>query len=1433
MRQRNLRPKRFVTELLERRVLFSAAAATSVGGAHPTYELASGSGAQPLATGSATLITPAQMVQAYGVNGISFGGVTGDGTGQTIAIVDAYDDPNALSDLQTFDSTYGLANPPSFKKLNENGGTSLPPTDTTDPKGDTWELEESLDIEWAHVIAPKANIILYEASSTSYSDLLTHAVTTAAANAAVSVVSMSFGGGLATSLDSTFTTPSSHVGGVTFVASTGDSGSPGGYPAYSPNVVAVGGTTLILDPTTHAWQSETGWSGSGGGLGTGSGDEPRPAYQNSVSNNVNRSIPDVAMDADPNSGVPVYDTFDGGWFQVGGTSLSSPMFAGLIAIANQGRAHYGLPTLDGPTQTLPYIYQLPQSDFHDILSGSNGGFTAGTNYDPVTGRGSPIANLFVTSLAQPVATPSHVVIVMEEDRFANAIGDTTNMPYTNQLASTGLVYSNAHGLDTPAQEGQMDYLALYSGSTQGVTSNSYSGPFSGTNLAQSLNNTTGRSFAGYSESLPSNGDTTDAFAAEPGNPAYDDLYVRAYNPMAQFTNVGTGKTNAQVNLTFGNFPTTSAGYAALPTVSIVVPNTLDNSHGSNDTNPFATDPSQYNFLRQNADTWLQNNINGYLQWAKANNSLLIILGDEGDRQHGFTSLATNDPTMIINGASGLFVPGTDTSNVNPYSVLRTIEDMYGLKPLNNTTTAAHLDVNASGQLVPNESYSTTTLTTTASPTVYGQSITYTATVAGPGSPTGGIPTGSVTFKDGSTVLGSGTVNSSGVATFTTNSLGVGSHLVTAYYGSDSIFAASNSFVASQTVNKASDTTALASSANPAVFGQSVTFTATVTATAPSTGIAGGTITFMDGTTTLGTGALNASGVATFTTSSLSVGSHSITAAYGGSSNFNTSTSSATTQTVNKASTTSTVTSITGSSVFGQAVTFGVTVAAVAPGAGTRTGTVQFAVDGVNVGSPVAISAAGTASSAAVSNLSVGNHTITAVYSGDTHFSTSTSAGFTQTVSKASTTTAVASSANPAAPGQSITFTATVTVTSPGAGTPTGNVTFMDGSTTLGTGAVNASGQATFTTTTLAAGPHSITAVYAGDSNFTTSTSATLSQTISGGSAIATYVQTDTTTSGTWTGTYGSDGYSLFNAGSSLPAYAQLSVSNAQSWTWDGAATDPRALQNSPSSTSRTAACNYSNTSFTYDLNLTDGNTHRVALYVVDWDSKARSETIQITDASSNAVLSTQSVSNFVNGDYLVWDLSGHVHITVTWTGGDNAVVSGMFFSTSAGANSASATFVKSDTVTSGTWTGSYGADGYSLLNGPSQMPTYAQVTGSNFQVWTWDGSPTDTRALQTSPSSTSRLAACDYSTTSFSLDVNLTDGQTHQIALYMVDYDNTNRAQTVQIADAGTNGVLDTETVSNFHGGVYLVWNVKGHVKITITKLAGDNAVASGLFFGA
>jgi hypothetical protein len=429
-----------------------------------------------------------------------------------------------------------------------------------------------------------------------------------------------------------------------------------------------------------------------------------------------------------------------------------------------------------------------------------------------------------TSTGGPIVAPAHVVIVIEEDRYANAIGDTANMPYLNQLAGTGLVYSNSHGLNTSSQAGEMSYLGLFSGSTQGVTDDAYHGPFSGGNLSQSLNNAAGLSFASYAESMPRAGDTTDNYAADPNNPAYDDLYMRAYNPASQFTNLGTGKTSAQVNLTFASFPTTSAGYASLPPVSFVIPNTLHNTHGSNDTNPYATDPSQYNYLRQNADTWLRQNLDGYLQWAKQNNSLLIITGDEGDRAHNFAAgFAT-----IINGSSNLFVAGTDTKSVTPYNLLRTVEDMYSLAPLANSASAADYDTDTTGRLAPTSSGVTRTATTTAlssslNPATAGQSVTFTATVTS----ASGTPGGTVSFLDGSTTLGTGTLNASDVATFTTSSLVAGTHSITAAYAGSSTFATSTSSALSETINPASNAPANDNFANATVLsGSSVTITGT-------------------------------------------------------------------------------------------------------------------------------------------------------------------------------------------------------------------------------------------------------------------------------------------------------------------------------------------------------------------------------------------------------------------------------------------------------------------------------------------------------------------------------------------------------------------------------------------------------------------------------
>lgn len=275
--------------------------------------------------------------------------------------------------------------------------------------------------------------------------------------------------------------------------------------------------------------------------------------------------------------------------------------------------------------------------------------------------------------------------------------------------------------------------------------------------------------------------------------------------------------------------------------------------------------------------------------------------------------------------------------------------------------------------------------------------------------------------------------------------------------------------------KSSSSTTLASSSNPSTYGNSVTFTATVTPSAAT-----GTVTFKDGTTTLGTGTLS-SGKATFSTSTLAAGSHSVTAAYGGDTNYNTSTSSALTQTVNKANTTVTLASSANPSTYASSVTF---TATISPSAAT--GTVTFKDGTTTLGTGTLSSGKATFST---STLTAGSHSITASYGGSTNYNTSTSSTLTQTVNKANTTLTLASSANPSTYGSSVTFTATI---SPSAAS--GTVTFLDGSTTLGTGTVS-SGKATLAISSLIAGSHSITVSYGGSTNYNTSTSSTLTQTV--------------------------------------------------------------------------------------------------------------------------------------------------------------------------------------------------------------------------------------------------------------------------------------------------------------------------------------------------
>jgi hypothetical protein len=396
--------------------------------------------------------------------------------------------------------------------------------------------------------------------------------------------------------------------------------------------------------------------------------------------------------------------------------------------------------------------------------------------------------------------------------------------------------------------------------------------------------------------------------------------------------------------------------------------------------------------------------------------------------------------------------------------------------------SANFNASTSSQLsqIVNLGSSNTLLIASPNPSSFGQAVTFTASVSG----SSGTPTGTVTFKDGATTLGTVTLDGAGQATLTTSALATGSHSVTAAYGGDTTYNASGSTPLTQTVNQAASATALISSVNPSALTQSVTFTATVSSPG---GTPSGTVTFKDGAVTLGSGTLDGSGNATFTTALLLPGSHSITAAYGGATNYSASASAPLSQNVTLGASSTSVISSVNPSAAGQSVTFTATVSGLIV---VPTGTVTFKDGATTLGSGT-LNGAGQATFSTAS-LTAGGHAITAVYGGDAIYNASTSAPLTQTVGAGSSTTTLTSSANPAVAGQPVAFTATVS----GSGaTPTGTVTFKDGTTTLATATLDGGAQATFSSAAFSAGTHAITASYGGDGNFSASTSPALSQAI--------------------------------------------------------------------------------------------------------------------------------------------------------------------------------------------------------------------------------------------------------------------------------------------------------------------------------------------------
>ncbi len=276
---------------------------------------------------------------------------------------------------------------------------------------------------------------------------------------------------------------------------------------------------------------------------------------------------------------------------------------------------------------------------------------------------SPIGTVGTTPTVTPSTTPTssslprydHIVVVVEENHGYSEIIGSSSAPYINSLAGQGMLFTNSHAITHPSEP---NYLDLFSGSDQGVIgdacdSSVYAPPDLGGQLIGAK-----YSFAGYSEGLAAAGDTSCSNSATG--------YARKHSPWANFSDTNGPTTN----LPYSSFPTTTAGYSSLPTVSFVIPNLTNDMHDGS---------------IQQGDTWLQQNMDAYAQWAKTNNSLLIVTWDENDT---YTGDASNQIATLFVGQH--VQVGTNNTSINHFSVLRTLEDMYGLQPINNATSASDI-----------------------------------------------------------------------------------------------------------------------------------------------------------------------------------------------------------------------------------------------------------------------------------------------------------------------------------------------------------------------------------------------------------------------------------------------------------------------------------------------------------------------------------------------------------------------------------------------------------------------------------------------------------------------------------------------------------------------------------------------------------------------
>ena len=511
--------------------------------AHPSAKTV-----EPNAIPSGNGYGPAQFQAAYGLTAAS----AADGAGQTVAVVDAYNDPTAASDLAAYRSAAGLPALTSgqFTVYNQNGATS--PLPATPPTSDDWTLEESLDVDMVSAICPLCKIDLVEATNDSGNGLYV-AENTAATTLGAKYISNSWGGS-ETSTDLTYDSEYFGHSGVVYTASAGDNSYNAGviYPATSPNVVGVGGTSLSTSSNARGWTEKVWYTNSNEGTGSGcSSNEPRPSWQTAVASLAaacsHRVDNDVAADADPATGAAVYDTSNGngGWNEVGGTSQSSPMIAAVFALAgNNG---------NGGNNAADSIY-THTGNLYDVTTGSNGSCsssilcTAATGYDGPTGWGTPDGLTAFQSTT-------------------GGGGGSNTVTVTNPGNQTGTV-GTAASLQISASDSASGQTLAYSASglPAGLSINSSTGLISGTpttagtsNVTVTATDTTGASgSASFTWTVSSSGGGGGGCTAQQllGNPGFETGSISPWTSTSGVLTSSSSESPAQA----GNYLAWLDGY---------------------------------------------------------------------------------------------------------------------------------------------------------------------------------------------------------------------------------------------------------------------------------------------------------------------------------------------------------------------------------------------------------------------------------------------------------------------------------------------------------------------------------------------------------------------------------------------------------------------------------------------------------------------------------------------------------------------------------------------------------------------------------------------------------------------------------------------------------------------------------------------------------